>query len=169
MELVQQANHMPMWWSKFHYIKKFRKWFHEPPICIGTVQRQFQFSPFNHHFPACGILVVISLWSDIWNVSYIELQIWPVEVLFQASLCNCLNCIHYCDDHSSLGNFFVEYVPKLIMNNQYFLHQRCCYYRNNTQRPALVNIFSSTSYCRLRLYMRFELFITASIIKGCLF
>ena len=89
--------------------------------------------------------------------------------LFQASLRNCLNCVHYCDDHSSLGNFFVEYLPKLIMNNQYFLHQRCCYYRNNTQRPALVNIFSSTSYCRFRLYVRFALFISASIIKGCLF
>ena len=34
------------------------------------------------------------LWSDIWNVPYIE----------QASIRNCLNCVRNCNDHSSLDN-----------------------------------------------------------------
>ena len=69
------------------------------------------------------------LWSDIWNVSYIELRIWnqvscdlrscecnlsnwkvrtstPLKSwLFQASIRNCLNCVHNCEDHSLLTFF----------------------------------------------------------------
>ena len=52
------------------------------------------------------------MWSDIWNVSYIELRRTGIarsrvqtplkSWLFQASIRNCLNCVHNCEDHSLL-------------------------------------------------------------------
>ena len=86
------------------------------------------------------------MWSDIWNVSYIELRICnqvshdhrsyernlsncvekPEKVrtstplkswLFQASLCNCLNCVHNCDDHGLLDSLLMLHFPDRGIND----------------------------------------------------
>ena len=65
------------------------------------------------------LLLKYFLWSDIWNVSYIELRIWNVQTslkswLFQASVRNCLNCVHNCDDHGLLETFLLGlFCPRL--------------------------------------------------------
>ena len=72
------------------------------------------------------------MWSDIWNVSYIELRSWNQvsynhcsyehnfkqlrteawKRLFQASVCN---CVRNCDDHSLLEKYVILV---LILNHQ---------------------------------------------------
>ena len=65
------------------------------------------------------LLLKYFLWSDIWNVSYIELRIWNVQTplkswLLQASIRNCLNCVHNCDDHGLLEIFLLcLFCPRL--------------------------------------------------------
>ena len=82
------------------------------------------------------------MWSNIWNVSYIELRIWnqvssdhsrslkksevqtPLKSwLFQASIRNCLNCVHNCDDHSLLDfKSAVQYMKHFIYYFTSILH-----------------------------------------------
>jgi len=64
----------------------------------------------------------IILWSDIWNVSYIDrVEQTPLKSwLFQASIRNCLNCIHNCDDHSSL----------VVIYCVIHFWQQCCWERD---------------------------------------
>ena len=73
---------------------------------------------FGHDCFVCRpVCLVCQYWSDIWNVSYIELWIWNQvsyqsglqprwtglkSWLFQASIRNCLNCVRNCDDHMSI-------------------------------------------------------------------
>ena len=55
-------------------------------------------------FAASSKMEITLIWSDIWNVSYIELRILKSSELWWSQLwMQCLNCIHNCDDHSSLG------------------------------------------------------------------
>ena len=43
--------------------------------------------------------------------------------LFQASICNCLNCVHNCDDHSSLDfKSAVQYMKHFIYHFTSILH-----------------------------------------------
>ena len=54
---------------------------------------------------------------EVIYVSYIELRI------FQASICNCLNCVHNCNDHSLLDfKSAVQYMKHFIYHFTSILH-----------------------------------------------
>ena len=80
------------------------------------------------------------------NPSSNPLKSW----LFQASICNCLNCIHNCDDHSSLD--YVRNVREWLASpcGTKFSKPKVCYYRSwgrkldLTWRKPLSHTLSST-------------------------
>ena len=67
----------------------------------------------------CTVGRLKQLWQMTTDRGYTRICFCPVEVLnfFQASLRNCKNCDHNCEDHSSFGVDNVNWPPFSILNS----------------------------------------------------
>ena len=70
------------------------------------------------HILNCGYEIKWAMIIAVMNAILSDsLKSW----LFQASSRNCLNCIHHCDDHSSLDKFYRKYLLIIISSNIFIL------------------------------------------------
>ena len=94
-----------------------------------------------HTLPSRRVSVEQSqkVWSDIWNI----LKSW----LSQASVCNSLNCVHNCDDHSLLKS---QYGIPLV---QIKSSSRCVHHSRRLMVLHLYSAFSIWIYYVLQHFV----------------
>ena len=62
-------------------------------------------------------------WQTVFKIELTPQDIQHEPWLFQASICNCLNCIHNCDDHGSLDfKSAVQYMKHFLYHFTSILH-----------------------------------------------